>query len=420
MTRAARQAVGAEGPRVTAPLGAGRPLPAGWRWVRLGDVCEITARQVDPRIPEFGKLPHVNGENVESGTCRLAGVKTAAEDGLISGKYLFEPGDVLYSKLRPYLRKVVVAEFRGVCSADMYPIRVKLDVDPRFLAWTLLSRDFTEYADRESRRARMPKLNRDQLFSWTCSLPPINEQRRIVAQLDEQMAAVERARAAAEAQLEAATRLPSSCLQAQFDAAGTQAWPRRRVKEVAVLLPSKSISTNGDFEVIAVTTACLAEAGFLPAGAKPARMWAQDAAQCVISRGEVLVARSNTPDLVGRVAMFDGEPRGAVASDLTVRIQTREDLMPEFLTRYLSFLYLTGYWKDRAGGASGSMKKITRGQIESERVPVPAIEIQQQVVAALKDRMAEAGRIRKHLEDELAAINALPAALLRRAFSGAL
>jgi len=170
-------------------------------------------------MPEFGKLPHVNGENVESGTCRLAGVRTAAEDGLISGKYLFEPGDVLYSKLRPYLRKVVVAEFRGVCSADMYPIRVKLDVDPRFLAWTLLSRDFTEYADRESRRARMPKLNRDQLFSWMCSLPPINEQRRIVALLEEQMAAVERARAAAEAQVAAINALPAALLRRAFSGA---------------------------------------------------------------------------------------------------------------------------------------------------------------------------------------------------------
>jgi len=88
-------------------------------------------------------------------------VRTAAEERVISGKYLFEAGDVLYSKLRPYLRKVVVAPFRGLCSADVYPVRpYKQAVEPMFLAWMLLTDKFTAYATAESRRARMPKLNR--------------------------------------------------------------------------------------------------------------------------------------------------------------------------------------------------------------------------------------------------------------------
>jgi type I restriction enzyme S subunit len=147
-------------------------LPVGWRWARLGEICEITARQVDPKVPEFGALPHVNGENIEGGTCRLLYLRTAAEEGMTSGKYLFEPGDVLYSKLRPYLRKAVVVDFRGVCSADMYPIRVNRAVlDPHFAAWMLVTEEFTRYADGESRRARMPKLNREQLFAWQAPLP---------------------------------------------------------------------------------------------------------------------------------------------------------------------------------------------------------------------------------------------------------
>ena len=85
-----------------------------------------------------------------------------------------------------------------------------------------------------------------------------------------------------------------------------------------------------------------------------------DAADSIVQPGEILIARSNTPELVGRVAMFNGEAAGAVASDLTIRIWAGEDVHGEFLARYLSALYVSGYWRDRAGGVSGSMKKITR------------------------------------------------------------
>jgi hypothetical protein len=99
-------------------------------------------------------------------------------------------------------------------------------------------------------------------------------------------------------------------------------------------------------------------------------MWSGDAADCIVQTGEILIARSNTPELVGRVAMFNGEAAGAVASDLTIRILPGSDIDAEFLTRYLSALYVSGYWRERAGGASGSMKKITRSQILAELIPV--------------------------------------------------
>lgn len=212
-------------------LEAARALPAaylravfnsleaqGFPRKRLGDVCSIMARQVDPKIPEYGQLPHVNGENIESGLCRLTYLKTASENGMISGKYLFEAGNVLYSKLRPYLRKALVATFRGVCSADMYPISVNTElVEPHFAAWMLVSDPFSKYADEESQRSRMPKLNREQLLSWYAPLPPLPEQRRIVAILSEQMAAVEKARQALEAQLDAINRLTAALLRQAFN-----------------------------------------------------------------------------------------------------------------------------------------------------------------------------------------------------------
>lgn len=215
---------------VEAQLEAARTLPAAylravfnspeakaWPRKRLGGVCEIVARQVDPKVPEFGALPHVSGEDIESGLCRIGHLRTAAEDGMISGKYLFEAGAVLYSKLRPYLRKVAVAEFRGLCSADMYPVRVNRDVlDPVFTAWLLLSEEFTSYADSESRRARMPKLNREQLFAWEAPIPSVPEQQHIASMLTRQREGADALRTALEERLASLDTLPAALLRLAF------------------------------------------------------------------------------------------------------------------------------------------------------------------------------------------------------------
>lgn len=188
--------------------------------VSLGELCVIEAPQVDPKLPAFGQLPHVSGENIESGTGRLLEVRSAAEDGMTSGKYLFEPGDVLYSKLRPYLRKVTLVDFRGLCSADMYPVRALEDrLDSRFLKWLLLSAEFTAYADEESRRARMPKLNREQLLSWFAPLPSVADQRRIAESLQTRLDATCTVRAMLDEQAAEIGRLSAALLRRAFGAA---------------------------------------------------------------------------------------------------------------------------------------------------------------------------------------------------------
>jgi type I restriction enzyme S subunit len=190
---------------------------SSWEEATLGKLAEIDAELVDPTLPEYKDLPHINGTVIESGTCRLLPYNTAAEDGMTSGKYLFTPGDVLYSKIRPYLRKATKVDFAGLCSADMYPLTVTDErLLPRFLMWSLVSPPFTAYAAEHSGRARMPKLNRKQVFSYSFPLPQTDEQQRVVEHLDKVQAQTEdlkRAQRAAEAELD---RLEQSVLAQAF------------------------------------------------------------------------------------------------------------------------------------------------------------------------------------------------------------
>jgi restriction endonuclease S subunit len=165
---------------------------SSWDSMPMEEAIEINDKQVDPTLPEHARLPHISGENMETKTCRLLPWRSAEADGVKSNNYLFGPETILYSKIRPYLRKAVFVDFRGVCSADIYPVRVKSPkLDPHFVKWSLVAEPFTEYANRLSGRTRMPKLNRKQLFGFRFTHPPLAEQRRIVAELNALQAEVE-------------------------------------------------------------------------------------------------------------------------------------------------------------------------------------------------------------------------------------
>lgn len=153
--------------------------------VRLDEVCEITSALVDPQLEDHIDLLHVGGGNIESKTGGLIDLKTAREEGLRSGKFLFDESMVLYNKIRPYLMKVTRPDFAGLCSADMYPLSPKPGLlDRDFLYYLLLSNHFTEYAIKGSDRAGMPKVNREHLFAYEFPLPPLKEQQRIAKELD--------------------------------------------------------------------------------------------------------------------------------------------------------------------------------------------------------------------------------------------
>jgi type I restriction enzyme S subunit len=123
-------------------------------------------------------------DHIESATGRLLKKSTAAAQNAISGKYAFSTGDVIYSKIRPYLQKVILADFDGLCSADMYPLTPRKGNHGGFILAVMLSERFTQFAKTVSMRSGMPKINREELAQYTIAVPASeNEQRSIAAAL---------------------------------------------------------------------------------------------------------------------------------------------------------------------------------------------------------------------------------------------
>lgn len=157
----------------------GIEVPEDWDVVRLVDKFTFPSGQVNPTVEPFCDWYLIAPDHIESETGRLLELKTAREQGAISGKYKFQKGDVIYSKIRPYLKKAVLAETEGLCSADMYPLRPKDDLDPNYLLYLILDEPFSRFAIAASSRSGFPKLNRTEFAEYMTPLPSIDEQKEI-------------------------------------------------------------------------------------------------------------------------------------------------------------------------------------------------------------------------------------------------
>ncbi|PJM92121.1 restriction endonuclease subunit S [Streptomyces sp. CB01373] len=160
-------------------------VPTAWNRVRLLDLVSIRNGQVDPRNERYRNLPLIAPDHIAPRSGRLLAKSSAADQGAISGKYIVEPGDVVYSKIRPYLQKAHLCKFRALCSADMYPLTPKPGVSGSFILHTMLGKKFTDFATSVSARSGIPKINRAEIAEFNLVVPSPSEQEAIGQVLDD-------------------------------------------------------------------------------------------------------------------------------------------------------------------------------------------------------------------------------------------
>lgn len=184
-----------------------------WKTTRFDSVAAIRSNLVDPA--EYQSFPHIAPDNIEKKTGVLLEYHTIAEDGVTSGKHRFYSGQILYSKIRPYLSKAVVVDFDGLCSADMYPIEAYQNA--RCLWYYMLSDEFLLQASTAGSRSVLPKINQKELSALTVHLPTNDrEQEEIARILDELFDKEQQTKEAAEAVLDQIDLMKKSILARAF------------------------------------------------------------------------------------------------------------------------------------------------------------------------------------------------------------
>ena len=225
-------------------------IPEEWDIRPLLSTVRIANGQVSPRVEPYKSMVLVAPDHIESSTGKLLAKKTAAEQGAISGKYVFESGDIVYSKIRPYLRKAILADFSGLCSADMYPLKPATDISARYILAVILGYRFSKYAESVSVRSGMPKINRTELADFSLAVPLPPEQRAIAKALsdaDELLATLDQViakkrdlkQAAMQQLLTGKTRLPGFFGE----------WQKKTLGELGVTYGGLTGKTKSDFGV---------------------------------------------------------------------------------------------------------------------------------------------------------------------------
>jgi type I restriction enzyme S subunit len=310
---------------------------------------------------------------------------------------------------------VLTEPFDGSVGAFCAIVRPRPELDPDYLGHYLRSPAYWSWRDRSARGVGIQNLKVSDLQDLAIPLPPLDEQRRIAGRLREQLVLRDPLAGRLSANQSVLDQLQRRLVEQAATIALTA--PTDSIGRLADSPPSPSVKSDGVASVIAVTSGCLTSAGWSEAGRKAARMNPADVGRGTLGPGEVLVSRSNTGELVGRSAVFPGSARPIVATDLIFRLRAdRTRLLPEYLAIQLQAMQLKGYWRDRSSGASSTMKKITRTQMNAVVLPLPPVDEQRQIAARLHGQLAEIDRAKDALAAQRKAIDALPAALLREVF----
>ena len=160
-------------------------IPEHWEVKRLKYVAPASTAKL---IEKPDDLPYLGLENIESKTGRLL-LDTPVEN-VESTVGIFDKGNVLFGKLRPYLAKVVCVDFRGVCTTELLVLQPNDVVNGKFLFYQLLSEDFVKLVNSLTYGTKMPRVSSEQIGNLAVQLPPFPEQNAIITYLDRETARI--------------------------------------------------------------------------------------------------------------------------------------------------------------------------------------------------------------------------------------
>ena len=222
-------------------------LPKGWRWVRLGEVCEINQNSRNPakEIPNKEFL-YIDITSVESGTGEIKEIKKILGKNAPSrARRVIHQDDVIMSTVRPYLKAfaVIPPEYDNqICSTGFAVLSCNSGILPKFLLYALFSEVVIEQCNKMMIGAHYPALNNEQVSEIKIPLPPLPEQKRIVARIEALFSKIDEIKRLRKEANDLAKTLMPSALHEVFSKADEKGWKWVRLGEILDLSNGKSIT----------------------------------------------------------------------------------------------------------------------------------------------------------------------------------
>ncbi|MDQ7840233.1 MAG: restriction endonuclease subunit S [bacterium] len=414
----------------------GIQLPNGWRRVRLGEICALNPRAAPSLArPDEALTAFVPMSAVDERLGRITRFELRPYAEVRKGHTFFAEGDVMFAKITPCMQNGKHAVVRGLTdgigfgSTEFHVLRPGLEVTSEWIHHFMrqphiLTAAMAHFYGTVGQQ-RVPE---GFLASLEIPLPSLAEQRRIVALLEECMAQVERARAAAEDRLRALEALPDACLRGVFNG-----------------FTPLSVSSNVDATPFGWSWRRLTDIARLESGHTPSRYhpewWGgpihwialpdirqldgKIAFETSEHTNEAGIANSSARVLPARTVVLSRTASVGFVTVMGREMATSQDFVnwvcgPEIDPVFLAYLLRASrdYIRSLASGAVHNT--VYMPTVKAFHVCIPSLSAQKQIVAMLDDQMASIEKARLATDAELEGITVLPAAILRRAFAGEL
>ncbi len=404
----------------------GTDLPPSWAVTTLGTVTDYgkTVKIEPAGIP--GDAWVLELEDIEKDSSRILQRLTQSQRQSLSTKNRFDAGDVLYGKLRPYLNKVVIADAPGFCTTEIVPVQAGPALERRYLFHWLKHPAFLKYVEAASHGMNMPRLGTDAGRAAPLVLAPRPEQTRIADQLDTLLARIQ----ACQDRLEAIPALLKRFRQAVLSAAtsgsltegwrsiGVADWRQVQLSEVASDFSYGSAAKSAKTGEVPVLRMGNIQDGRLDWTDLVFTSNAQEIKKYELRAGDVLFNRTNSPELVGKTAVYKGE-RPAVYAGYLIRIKCSQALLPDYLNYCLGSRYGRDYcWSVKSDGVSQS--NINAKKIAAFPFRLPPLDEQAEIVRRVEALLAIADGIEGHYRKAARQAQRLAPITLAKAFRGEL
>lgn len=386
-------------------------MKAGWGFRRLGDVCTVNKRKHDGSAK-----PYVGMEDIESGTGRHLGAKTTLT--VKSLTFGFTPEQVLYGRLRPYLNKVLLPDFEGHCSTEIFPLQPTPALDKGFLYHWIKQETVVAAIDATCTGARMPRADVNDILKFEIPLPPLEEQRRIVAVLDKAFAGIATATANAKQNFANARALfPSILADALHEVAGD--WGSCELQ--SLLASGRKISYgivkpgrhDPDGVRLIKSQQVRDDSMDLSADFRITRALDNEYARTRLQGGEILLNLVGAS--IGRSAIAPDDLRGANVSRAIAVIPVRADLVP-WVQYNLRGSLGQELIRSKTGGSAQPVLNLA--EVKALPIPLPPLGKQDTIIQRLDKLSSETQLLAQIYRDKIAALAEFKQSLLNLAFSG--
>ena len=448
-------------------------LPAGWETTTLGTVTHPRGVKVKPS--DMPDAPFVGLEHIEAHTMRL--LNTAKVSEVKSSGSYFGKRDVIYGRLRPYLNKVYMPDFGGLASGEFIVFPSQTSLDNAYLKYFLNQWEFVSFVTRLNTGDR-PRVDFGQFADYPFPLAPLAEQRRIVAEietqftrLDASVAALRRAQAnlkryrasvlkdacegrlvSTEAELarsEGRDYEPAAVLLERILAERRTRWESQEKKRGKYQEPSApdtsalpelpegwvcamveqlssriqyGTSNKAGPDLLGVPVLRMGniqngELDFSDLKYLPSQN--EEVGKTLLNPGDLVFNRTNSPELVGKSAVYkEGHPTACFASYL-IRVSFPEVCVPDYVCFFINSQHGRSYIAQVRTQQVGQAN-VNGTKLAAMPIPLPPLAEQRRIVAEVERRLSVIQQAEATVEASLARAERLRQSILKQAFSGKL